>query len=382
MLMLARTLETMNPKKLYFLLNPPVISDDILLCSDKPFQLERIALQQPGRGWLVITEQDQMLSSGTVLRLSCHAENPGLLLQQGRLACSYNRTEGISRKGREKGSLLKVIQHLAFRENAGAFASHQPNYLLPSPHGESESMERSEEIFPVDEMTPDVTDEGWSRAMDRTAIPRPAAERIRATVAAARAAQITFLVREGALWTRRRVKHIWGLRHGSEEESSGRAPPRHLHPHTRSKEIGQLLAGEGEWIAGTVRQSRRAQEVITYDGRRGYRGGAVQQPVGSNSTWEASKAETVLEAGSFSNHRLSTATSYSPALLSIVDEMTARPVRAEANGMESATELRLVLGMAGQTSQLMDAVSKLALVSVFAGPILLKRAAELRLVAT
>lgn len=89
-----------------------------------------------------------------------------------------------------------------------------------------------------------------------------------------------------------------------------------------------------------------------------------------------------MKAGSFSNHRLSTATSYSPALLSIVDEMTARPIRAEANGMESATELRLVLGMAGQTSQLMDAVSKLALVSVFAGPILLKRAAELRLVAT
>lgn len=36
--------------------------------------------------------------------------------------------------------------------------------------------EWSEEIFPVDEMMPDVKAEGWSRVMDRTATPRPAAE--------------------------------------------------------------------------------------------------------------------------------------------------------------------------------------------------------------
>lgn len=200
-------------------------------------------------------------------------------------------------------------------------------------------------------------------------------------MAAARAAQVAFLVREGVLRTWGRVKHIRRLRHGSEEKSSGRAPARHLHPEAGSKEIGQLLAGEGEGIAGTVRQRGRAQKVVcTHDGRRGYGSGAVQQPIGGHSTWEASKAEAVLEAGSFVDGGLSAA-SHGPTLLSIVDEVTAGPIRAEANGVESAAELRLVLRMAGQAPQLMDAMSKLAFVTVFAGSVLLKRAAQLCLVA-
>lgn len=200
-------------------------------------------------------------------------------------------------------------------------------------------------------------------------------------MAAAGAAQVAVLVREGVLRTWGRVKHVGGLRHGSEEESRGRAPSRHLYPHARSKEIGQLLAREGEGVAGTVRQCWRAQEVIgAHDGRRGNGRGTVQQSTGSNSAWEASKAEAVLEAWSISDGRFS-ATGNSPALLRVVNEVAAGPVGAEANGVESAAKLRLVLGVAGQASQLMDAMGKLALVSVLAGPVLLKGAAKLRLVA-
>lgn len=200
-------------------------------------------------------------------------------------------------------------------------------------------------------------------------------------MAAARAAQVAVLVREGVLRTWGRVKHVGGLRHGSEEESCGRAPARHLYPHAWSKEIGQLLAREGEGIAGTVRQRRRAQKVIgAHDGRRGDGRGTVQQSTGSNSTWEASKAEAVLEARSFVDGRFS-ATGDSPALLSVVNEVAAGPIGAEANGMESAAKFRLILGVAGEASQLMDAMGKLALVSVFAGPVLLKGAAQLCLVA-
>lgn len=141
------------------------------------------------------------------------------------------------------------------------------------------------------------------------------------------------------------------------------------------------MAGEGKGVAGTVRQSWRAQKVIgTHDGWRGDRSGTVQQPTGSYSAWEASKAEAVLEARSFGDGRVS-GTSDSPAFLSIVDEVASGPIGAEANGMESAAKLRLVLGMTGQASQLMDAMGKLALVSIFAGSVLLKRAAQLRLIA-
>lgn len=56
---------------------------------------------------------------------------------KGGLLVPTTEQKGLAEKG---GSLLKVIQHLAFRENAGAFASHQPNYLLPCSHREYDSM--------------------------------------------------------------------------------------------------------------------------------------------------------------------------------------------------------------------------------------------------
>lgn len=70
----------------------------------------------------------------------------------------------------------------------------------------------------------------------------------------------------------------------------------------------------------------------------------------------------------------------SAALLGIVDEMAARPVRAETDGVEGATQLSFVLGMAAQAAQFMDSMSKLAFVTVFAGTVLLKGPAELCLV--
>lgn len=62
--------------------------------------------------------------------------------------------------------------------------------------------------------------------------------------------------------------------------------------------------------------------------------------------------------------------------------MAARSIGAEPRGVVSATQLRLVLGVPRHDSQVMDPVSKLALVSVLAHTVLLIRPAELRLVAT
>lgn len=69
------------------------------------------------------------------------------------------------------------------------------------------------------------------------------------------------------------------------------------------------------------------------------------------------------------------------ALLGVVDEVAAGPVGAEADGVEGAAQLRLVLGVAGQAAQLVDAVRELALVPVLTGAVLLEGAAQLRLVA-
>ena len=69
------------------------------------------------------------------------------------------------------------------------------------------------------------------------------------------------------------------------------------------------------------------------------------------------------------------------ALLGVVDEVAAGPVGAEADGVEGAAQLRLVLGVAGQASELVDAVGELALVAVLTGSVLLEGAAQLRLVA-
>lgn len=71
----------------------------------------------------------------------------------------------------------------------------------------------------------------------------------------------------------------------------------------------------------------------------------------------------------------------STALLSIVDEMAARPVWAETNCVEGAAQLSFVFGVAAQAAQFMNSVSKLAFVAILAGTILLKGPAKLRLVA-
>jgi len=68
-------------------------------------------------------------------------------------------------------------------------------------------------------------------------------------------------------------------------------------------------------------------------------------------------------------------------LFEVVDEVAARSVWAEADRVESATQLGLVLGMTSEVAQLVVAVSELALVAVFARAIFLVRPAKLGLVA-
>lgn len=68
-------------------------------------------------------------------------------------------------------------------------------------------------------------------------------------------------------------------------------------------------------------------------------------------------------------------------LLEVVYKVTARPVRAEADCVEGAAQLGLVLGMTREIAQLSVAVRELTLVAVLARAALLVRPAELRLVA-
>lgn len=69
------------------------------------------------------------------------------------------------------------------------------------------------------------------------------------------------------------------------------------------------------------------------------------------------------------------------ALLGVVDEVAARAVGAEADGVEGAAQLRLVLGVPRERAQLQLAVRELALLAVLAVAVLLEGAAQLRLVA-
>lgn len=71
----------------------------------------------------------------------------------------------------------------------------------------------------------------------------------------------------------------------------------------------------------------------------------------------------------------------SAALLRVVDEVAPRAVGAEPDGVECAAKLCLVLGMAAEAAQLVNAMGKLALVAVLAGAVLLERPAQLCLVA-
>lgn len=196
------------------------------------------------------------------------------------------------------------------------------------------------------------------------------------------AAQVTLLVRERILGAGGRVKHVRGLGHGSEEKGSGGTTPGQ--PHARGKETCQLLAGEGEGVIGAIGQGGRAQEVIgAQDGGRGDGRGAVQQPGGSGggSTGEPRKAKAMLQAGSVGGREVPGPSGQGTSLLGVVDEVASGPVGAEADGVEGATELRLVLGVTGEAPQLVDAMCELTLVPVLTGPVLFEGATQLRLVA-
>jgi len=71
----------------------------------------------------------------------------------------------------------------------------------------------------------------------------------------------------------------------------------------------------------------------------------------------------------------------SSALLSIMNKMAARAVRAETDGVEGAAQLSFVFRVAAQAAQFMDPMSKLAFVTILAGTVLLEGPAKLRLVA-
>lgn len=70
-----------------------------------------------------------------------------------------------------------------------------------------------------------------------------------------------------------------------------------------------------------------------------------------------------------------------PPLFCVVDEMAARAVGAEADGVEGAAQLRLILGVPSEAAQLVEAVRELALLAVLARAALLEGAAQLGLVA-
>lgn len=69
------------------------------------------------------------------------------------------------------------------------------------------------------------------------------------------------------------------------------------------------------------------------------------------------------------------------AFVGIMNEVAARAIRTEADGVESATGLGFVLWVARQASQLVVAVRELTLFAVFARAVFLEWPAELRLVA-
>lgn len=69
-------------------------------------------------------------------------------------------------------------------------------------------------------------------------------------------------------------------------------------------------------------------------------------------------------------------------LIRVVNEVAAGTVRTEAYGVERAAGLCLIFGMTVEASQLVHAVSKLALGTVLAGPTFLICAAQFRLVSS
>jgi hypothetical protein len=66
--------------------------------------------------------------------------------------------------------------------------------------------------------------------------------------------------------------------------------------------------------------------------------------------------------------------------LQVVDEVATGAVGTEPGAVVGLTQIRLVLGVSGDVPEFCESVSKLALVSVFAGPVLLEGSAQLCLV--
>lgn len=131
--------------------------------------------------------------------------------------------------------------------------------------------------------------------------------------------------------------------------------------------------GEGAEVAGAARVRGVQGRVVVVMVVRGM--AAVRRRVGLE---RGRRRRGRLLLGRW---RVSTAVGWRwAALVRVVDEMAARPIGAEANGVESAAQLRLVLWVAGQAAELVEAVSELALLAVLAGTALFERPTELRLV--
>lgn len=207
------------------------------------------------------------------------------------------------------------------------------------------------------------------------------------TQAATRAALVALLVGQGVWLAGRRLKEVRRLRHGPEVVRScrwrrwclggGIRTRRRSTSQAGAKEISQLLAGVCEGVAaGPFRQLVRGEHW----GRRD-RGGAVSQASGAG---EPSKTVAVLQTWSLQligSGERGWGRRGPTALFSVVNEVAAGTVRAEANGVEGSAELSLVFGMAAEAAQLVDAMGKLALVAILAGTILLKGPTKLCFVA-
>lgn len=170
----------------------------------------------------------------------------------------------------------------------------------------------------------------------------------------------------------------------------------------RGEQVTQLLAGESKGIVGAARQCGRHQLVAEDEGGGGGRGGgggagrrgrsgcrALQQRrlESAGGAGEAGETEAVMQLGSLlvvvvvERVDAVVVARRLPPLLGVVNEVAAGAVGAEADGVECAAQLRLVLGVAGQAPQFVHAVRELALVAVLAGAALLERPAQLGLVA-
>lgn len=178
---------------------------------------------------------------------------------------------------------------------------------------------------------------------------------------------------------------------GGDRIGHGVEPQRRI---TVAWQVGDAREGVGTVLQCARLREERGEELGAPCGgrRRGDRGGAGEEERGRlrlfhwlESLWrgrEACEAEAVAQQRR--PHLLllwRDAAVGSQHLFGVVDEVAAGAVRAEADGVESAARLRLVLGVPAEASQLVHAVGELALGAVLAGAAFLVGAAEFGLVA-